>query len=417
MNDNDTKKIETPHKKKLLTVDLAATLFVLAAAYFLSNFQRMMLAVLGGGMAADLGLSDAQLAMLGAAIMYPYAALQIPAGVAGDKISPRRLLIFSCAVSGIGGMIFALSTNFSYIVFGRAMIGVGTSFVYIPALAVLRRSFGDEHYATAAGLFMSVSTIATLCASTPLNILSEVVSRQSIFVGLAGLTIVSGLGALIFIRDERPTIKVHSQAQGRAVGLRAALSTGVISMFVYFILSSGVSNAFFGLWAGRFYTRSLGLSMHEMSYCLLANSVAGFVGSTTFGPACDRIGVMKTLLATTIIRAGLWVGTGLLPDGCGIVPPLILSLITGYMGSAGAIPAYATVKLFVEPQSTGLASGVYNCAIFAGSGVFTQLSATLIAIAPGTVHEQFSTLMFVFGALTLVAGIVPSIINRKRFAE
>lgn len=407
------------------TFNLAITLFVLAVAYFLSNFQRMMLAVMGDGVVADFGLTDAQFAILGSAIFYPYAILQIPAGLAGDRVPAKVLLFWSCIVSGIGALIFASAGSFSQLVIGRVLTAIGTSFVYIPALAVLRRSFGDARYGAAAGAFMSVSTIATLCAATPLRMLSEVVSRPAIFIGISALTFSSGLGARFFIKDASKKKAANEDAKKNSASPReglgrsiiAVLSPGVVSMLVIFTFCNGTNMAFTSLWAGRFFTQSIGLTPVQMSYCLMSTAVASFIGNIFFGKLVDKIGVMRTLLGVVACRALCWFAMGSLPEGAGVVLPLAASFASGLFAAGISSSGFATAKLFVPTSRTGTLSGMFNCMIFIGGGLFMQLSAPLMANFAGSAHEKFSSLMFTFAAINIAAGAVVAFVNRRILAR
>jgi sugar phosphate permease len=68
----------------------ALAVFILfGIGYFLSNFFRAANAVIAGDLMRDLGLSAADLGMMTSLFYAGFAAVQLPLGVALDRIGPR----------------------------------------------------------------------------------------------------------------------------------------------------------------------------------------------------------------------------------------------------------------------------------------------------------------------------------------
>lgn len=397
-----------------MSFNLMATLVVLGLGYFLSNFQRLALAVLGDGVIRDFGLTEAQYALLGAAIFYPYAALQVPSGYVGDRVAARKLITFSCMVSGAGALVFALSSGYAGIVAGRLIASAGTAFVYVPALAVLRRSFGDRNYGTAAGLFMATGQLGSISAAAPLRFLSGWLTREQIFLGVGILTLAAAAGARLFLSDgDGP-----GSAKARpAVRAKEFLSLGFFSLILWFMLAIGVNMAFLSLWGGRFFTQSLALSPAEGSICLMMISVGSLIGSIFLGRAADKCGVLRTLIVCGLVRGIGWAVLGYLPEGSGVMAPAVVCLIAGIFLTGASTAGFAAVKLFVPPENTGLATGIINCFIFIGSGLFTQLCGPIMGLASGGAHEQFKFLLAVFAGLICGGCALIAIVNRRRLSE
>lgn len=392
-----------------ISFSLMTTLIIISVAYFFSNFQRLVLAVLGEGVIADFGLTSGQFAMLGAAIFYPYAFLQIPAGYVGDTVSPRKLIFCSCMVSGAGALIFAFAGGFGGLVAGRLIASAGTAFAYVPALAILRRSFGDKRYGTMAGLYMALGSFGSLAAATPLRIISEYVSREAIFIFIGGVTLAAGLGAAFLISDKGSTIKK------RPVGaaLRSIISPGFIAVIVYAMTSGGTTLSFSSLWGGQFFTQSLGLSPREMSVCLMMLSTGSLFGGMMGGKIVAKLGVIKTLWIFASIRAACWYGLGALPAGLSASAVAAFCFLSGLIHICASTAMFSSVRFFVPPENTGIATGTMNCAIFIGSGLLTQLSPMIMGASSGSVHDKFELLLAVFGVLMFVTSTVVAIVNKR----
>lgn len=396
-----------------ITFNLMATIVIISVAYFFSNFQRLVLAVLGEGVVADFGLTDSQLALLGSAIFYPYAFLQIPAGYIGDTVSARKLIFTSCLVSGAGALIFAFATGFSGLITGRLIASAGTAFAYVPALAILRREFGDKRYGTMAGMYMALGSFGSLAAATPLRIISEYVSREAIFIFIGGVTLAAGIGAAVLISDKKSTAQKRPLAQV----LKSLATPGFLAVVLYSMTSGGTTMSFSSLWGGRFFTQSLELSPRESSVCLMMLSMGSLVGGLVGGRVVAKLGTIRTLWIFATLRSLCWCALGAIPASSSASLVAAECFISGAIHICASTAMFASVRLFVPPENTGIASGCINCAIFIGSGLLTQLSVAIMSAAGGSTHDQFFALLAVFGGLMFISCSIVALVNRKQFIE
>src|SRR5437667_5135248 len=89
-------------------ITLVATLI---SIYIVSQFLRNSVGVIAPNLAAELGLSPAEIGTLSSAFFFAFAAVQIPLGVALDRFGARRCLVV-CAGIAVGGIIlFASATS------------------------------------------------------------------------------------------------------------------------------------------------------------------------------------------------------------------------------------------------------------------------------------------------------------------
>ena len=101
----------------------AALLLALALLTGLSQFHRSALGVIAPELSADLALTPA---MLGAANGMFFAALlvmQLPVGIALDRLGPRRLVAGLSVIAVLGIVLQSLATDGTALLFARALIG------------------------------------------------------------------------------------------------------------------------------------------------------------------------------------------------------------------------------------------------------------------------------------------------------
>ena len=402
--------------EKSLGLRPALMMAVLGMAYFFGNFHRLSLSVIGDVIAVDYSLTEQQLATLGSAIFYSYALMQIPCGFIADRMPAKKLIAGSCVLAAAATLWFALASGFTSLVLARTLTGAATALVYVPALAVIRKQFGDRIYGTMTGIMVAMGQLGSVCASAPLKFLADQFSWQFAFLLIGGVSLVLAVGAWFLILD--PKAAPEAAAVRRKTGWKAALSAGSVSVAVWFFLTGGTRLSFQSLWGTRFFTQSLTVDASSASLYLMLISIGCIVGSVILGRVADRIGNVRTVVFSTALFAALWGCFALL--GSGVPAPLlsVLCLLLGAMGAGGFTVGFSCIRLFAGKESTGVVTGVSNCCAFMGSAVFTQVNGVLLGLSPWEgAGGQFSFLLLLFCLLSLAAAALVAVVNRKRFKQ
>ena len=83
----------------------------LIAIYIVSQFLRNSIGVIAPNLAAELGLSPAEIGLLSSVFFFAFAAVQIPLGMALDRFGPRRCMLVCAAITVGGIVLFAWSPS------------------------------------------------------------------------------------------------------------------------------------------------------------------------------------------------------------------------------------------------------------------------------------------------------------------
>ncbi|TGO05403.1 MFS transporter [Serinibacter arcticus] len=136
--------------------------------YFLAVLHRSSLGVAGPDAVARLGISSAQLGAFVMVQLAIYAAMQVPAGLAIDRLGPRRVLLVATLIMGTAQVTFAFATSYPVALGARALLGLGDSAVYLSCLRLAAEWFPRRRYAVLtmfSGLFGMAGNLA---ATVPL---------------------------------------------------------------------------------------------------------------------------------------------------------------------------------------------------------------------------------------------------------
>ncbi|WP_150467893.1 MFS transporter [Francisella sp. SYW-9] len=88
-----------------------------------------------------------------------YLLMQIPAGILLDRFGSKKILIFATIICGIGNVIF-ISGGYELALFGRLLVGVGSSFAFIGVLKLTLENLNPKYFSIITSFVISLGTLA-----------------------------------------------------------------------------------------------------------------------------------------------------------------------------------------------------------------------------------------------------------------
>ena len=107
---------------------------------------------------SEMNLSDVQLGIVGAWFMWVYAAIGPIAGLVGDRVNRKALIIAGLVFWSLITIATALSTKYSHLVLFRALEGFGEAF-YFPASMSLISEYHGARNAFARDVYSSIKRV------------------------------------------------------------------------------------------------------------------------------------------------------------------------------------------------------------------------------------------------------------------
>lgn len=360
--------------------------WLLAVAYMLVFFHRLCPAVVSLDIMRDLDTGGTLLGFLSAAYFYPYALMQIPAGLLSDSWGPRNTISVFYLLAFVGSVMLGLAPTVPWAVAGRTLVGFGVAMVFVPTLKILAEWYHPREFAFMTGILMAMGGIGSLSAATPLVVLSEWIGWRYSFVIVGVFTLLLAVLIRVIVRN-RPAdmgwpspVDDGGKSQAAAIPLAAAVRRVVANgrfwpVAIWFFCVCGAFFTFGGLWGGPYLMQVHGLSKEAAGRILSMIAVGMIFGS----PSLSRLStkVFRARKPAVHLANGVFlVLAALLAFATETIPVYGLYLICFLMGFFPCSVVVVTFTLNKElfPVSmAGTATGLVNLFPFSGTAVMQPL--------------------------------------------
>jgi sugar phosphate permease len=380
----------------------AVAWLVTAVYYFYQYTLRSAPAVMMPQLSAAFGLSTMGVASLVGLFYYGYSPFSLVAGVAMDRLGPRKVVPLGAAAVGIGALLFA-SGNTGAASAGRVLQGAGGVFALVGAVYIATTSFPASRAATLIGatqMFGMAGGSAGQFVVGPVIGSGVPWSRFWIVMGVAGLAIAALLVALL-PRDDRPGAGADwLRSAGRAMGLvlrnPQSILCGAISGLLFI-----PTTIFDMVWGVRYLQEAHGFEYGAAVIRSATVPLGWIIGCPLLGFLSDRLRRRKPVIAAgalLLLACLAWILYG----PADVLPPYVLGIVTGVASGAAMLP-YTVIKEANPPAVSGTATGVVNFLNFTFSALLGPVFASLLrgaaggADTMGLAHYQEAFLPLLFG--------------------
>jgi MFS family permease len=355
-----------------------------AGLYFVAVFHRMVLGVAAFEAERRYHVGAGALSAFTAVQLGVYLAMQVPVGLAADRIGPRRSLAAGMTAIAVGEAVFALSGTLPAGLAGRALIGLGDAFVFVNVLRVAHTWFPPSRAALLTALTSLLGALGQLLTTVPAHLALDGLGWTATFAGAAAVTALLAAGALGVVRDapaapaEAPPSPGHDRvlATLRAAWRQRRTRLGFWAHF-------GLMTPFVtmtALWGYPWLVEAQGLS-HATAASWLAFSV---VALAIAAPFVGRLGGRGPYMQ---VRMALVTGTLLVLAWAAVLgwpgarPPhalILAALAISGVGSAVSVVAFMLARAGNPEHVAGSATGLVNCGGFLAGSVAILATGVLL---------------------------------------
>lgn len=364
--------------------------WILAVSYILVYFHRMCAAVVAVDMMRDLNANATLFGILGSAYFYPYAIMQLPAGLLSDSWGPRKTISVFFFLAFIGSIILGTAPNVLWAIIGRSLVGLGVSMLFVPTLKVLAEWFSAKEFAGMTGILIAMGGVGSISATTPLALMSKSVGWRNSFLIVGAVTALLAVLIYLAVRDRPEDMGWESPSAdergpktsiGLLEGIKKVLSYWPFwPMAAWFFFNCAIFFAFSGLWGGPFLMHVYAMTKAQAGGILMMSALGMVIGSPLLSFLSNRLfAARKPLLVgasaiTIVINAMLVFYT----DRFSIHGLYFLCLMIGIFTNAIVVIGFTATKELFPVQIAGTSTGLVNLFPFFGGALLQPIMGYIL---------------------------------------
>ncbi|MFG2476934.1 MFS transporter [Streptomyces fagopyri] len=182
---------------------------------------------------AGLGSTQSQLEWAVNSYTLVFAGLLFTAGLLGDRLGRKKVLLFGMAVFGVGSVLSALSDSSGQLITFRAVMGFGGAFILPATLAIIMNVFEPEEQPKAIGIWTGVVGFAIAAGPIAGGVLLEHFWWGSVFLVNVPIVIAAMVAMVAIVPDSK------DPRPGRLDPVGVLLSIVGLAVLVYGIIKGG----------------------------------------------------------------------------------------------------------------------------------------------------------------------------------
>lgn len=419
-----------PQKKKKVLSYRWAIFAVLALAYFFVYFHRTT----GGAISTTIqdyyGVGTASVALLASAYLYAYTLMQIPSGILTDKMGPRKAATAFIFLIAVGSLLSALSAqmnNFTLMIVGKFVIGIGAAVVYIPIMKVLAVWYRKNEFASMSGVLLLVGNVGGIAAATPMVMMIDSMGLETTYIVLGLITVLVAVLCWIVVRDhpsqkELPSIEeIVSEETGEPIkeststkiktteALKATFGSGrkFWPLAIWFFFMYGTIMLWQASLAGTYYKNIYGFSSGDYGLLITMVGVGMVFGCPLAGMLADKVLHSKKLVILigtavyTVVWAVIWLCAGSLDSWAA---QAAINFLFGFFGGFFVV-SYGQIKELFPIGMAGTSTAALNLFPFAGGAILITIAGFMVTNKTLAQYQTVWMMAFVMMVIALICAI------------
>ena len=276
------------------TRNTTLALWSLCLAYFTMGTSSIAVVGLVPTMAADLGVSKPDIAVLVTVFALTFALAAPLLQVAAGRLPRRSLLLGGLVVLATGNLLSALAPGYAGVAAARVLMALGAAAVGPVASGLGAGLVPPERQGHALAVVFGGMSLASVLGLPLTSWLGVLLGWRTMFTGLALTSLLTALVIGLLVQDRRPAPGIALASLGQvfrqpAVGWAVAMS--VCHMCAQFSLFALVA---------PFLQDRFGVTPGLLSLALLVGGLSGVAGNLLAGRLGDRLGATRSLQLSVI---------------------------------------------------------------------------------------------------------------------
>jgi predicted MFS family arabinose efflux permease len=304
-----------------------------------------------------------------------YSLMHLPVGIMLDRFGPRKVMTGCILLTVLGLTPLLFAEHWIYPIFGRFLIGFGSSAAILGVFKIIRMTFSEERFPRMLSLSVTIGLVGAIYGGGPVSYMRDAMG----YLPTLQILVMLGLALALLTYWIVPDIK--SEPQGSVLSdIKEVLSNKRV---VFTCLAAGLMvgplEGFADVWGTVFLKQVYGFD------ATMAASLPSmiFIGMCFGSPVLSYIAEKVGCYLTTIIGTGIIMTVSFFAM---LAWPLNPTLLTASFICVGVCCAYQILAIylastFVREQVAGLTTAVANMIIMTfGYAVHTVIGNTVHAL-------------------------------------
>ena len=346
-------------------------------------------------------IGPAQIGILSSAYYVPYILMQIPAGIFIDRYGIIKGWIFGLTSVFSGCYLFSISSSITSALFGRVLMGVGSSFAWVGVVGVICSFITKKKQAFFIGISMMLCMLGAILGQGPwLALTNYYFSWEEPYRWAALLGVILVIGILIAKKGSHlRACETHKDLFNVISSLMALLKSRAFWILaIYITVISLPQNAFSELWAVEFLKKNDHFQPQLAANLLSCIWIGGLIGAPVIGFLSSKVDNQRNLLV--FFNIAVLVLTIILVFGhvSTVFSVGALLFLIGFCTNASVI-VYALVANLFTKNMTSTAVSALN--------MFNMAGAMLIQLMIGLILSLTRTEGNNIGDFKLALAVMP----------
>ena len=403
---------------------------ILAATYVFVTFHRMGTGVVKNELQEAFNIGTAQFANIGSMYFYAYFIMQIPSGLLADKLGPKKTVFMFSILAAIGSVMFGLAPNIYVAYFGRFLVGIGVSVVFVCLIKIQSRWFYSRNFGLMIGFAGLAANLGAIIAQTPLLIATRTIGWRNTFIYMGIAMIFFAILTKLFVKDDptdmglpgmdvlenRPAVNANIKVGESLKSVLLNKRTWTISL-TYIGLYTGYV-VLMGTYGVSFLVQKYNLEQVQAANFIIAAIVGSAVSGIVVGYVSDRIKNRKMpIVLLNVINLICWIVF--------IYVKMPVQMLTPFLFVFGFAMSVFTMCWTVgnevnDMRLSGIATGVVNCIGFLGAAVVPVVMGNIIdkySDIPQVGYDKAFLVLIALVAISTVASFFTTETNAKNIYE
>lgn len=391
-----------PHKRGIPA--WWVTIFLFWLGWIFMYADRTVLNPVMGELEKEFGLSGTQLGLMNSVFYFSYALLQVPAGILGDKIGKKKVLIPGFLLFGAFTAVTGWAKSWSTLLFARVVTGAGEGTYYGPQYGLSSEQIPKKYRSLGSAIInsgMAFGIALGLMASSWL-VYDQGYSWRTPFFVMSIPTLLTGLAIWLFVKEKkRQPVEEGGVAKPKSKFTDLFKNRNLMvfcSLFGFFVILT---------WLPYYLQSERGIAGSETGFITSLVAWISIPGALLFSSLSDRLGKRKPLILVLVPVAILSMLSIIwMPNMTGVIVALC---VYGLVGKLALDPVLvALVADSVDENNYSSAFGLFNFI-----GMSSSILAPVIAGAARDMTGSLASSFYVSAAL-LVVGLVGMLFLKEK---